>query len=304
MIVRTRPNAFRMLFSWRGSILPTIAPQLSLVIALSVAIALLEHQYPHLFPELPIAAFSLIGLALSIFLGFRNNVCYDRWWEARKEWGTLIVQLRNLARESYILADHQRVHLLHLGIAFAHSLNAALRDIPPTEHHARLSPLLSAAELGQLTRHPNPPDFILLQMQQILMLALRQGTLSELCYQQLSGRIAIMSATQTACERIRKTPAPFAYSLLIHRTAHLYSLLLPIGLGGTLGLLTPVVVGLLAYTFFGLDALGSELEEPFGVLANDLPLDAMVRTIEIDLRTSLGESNIPAPLQPVNFVLL
>ena len=128
--------------------------------------------------------------------------------------------------------------------------------------------------------------------------------LSDLCYQQLSGRIATLSAVHTACERIRKTPAPFAYSLLIHRTAYLYSLLLPIGLGSTLGLLTPVVVGLLAYTFFGLDALGSELEEPFGLLANDLPLDAMVRTIEIDLRTSLGESDVPAPLQPINFVLL
>jgi putative membrane protein len=293
-----------MLFSWRGSILPAIAPQLILVIALSIAIALFEHQYPHIVPELPVAAFSLIGLALSIFLGFRNNVCYDRWWEARKEWGALIHQLRNLARESHLLPDATRQHLLYLGMAFAHSLNATLRDVAAAEHVARLHPLLSEAALARVAQHPNPPDLILQLMHQQLVQAFKQGLLSDLCYQHLSGRIAAMSAVHTACERIRKTPAPFAYSLLIHRTAYLYSLLLPIGLGATLGFLTPVVVGLLAYTFFGLDALGSELEEPFGLLANDLPLDAMVRTIEIDLRTSLGETDVPVPLLPVNFVLL
>ncbi len=303
MIVRPRPNAFRMLFSWRGSILPDIAPQLILVIALSIAIALFEHQNPHLIPELPVAAFSLIGLALSIFLGFRNNVCYDRWWEARKEWGSLILQLRNLIRETHLLSPTTRQHVLYLGMAFAHSLNATLRTVSLEEHLQRLTPLLTRAELAQLAKHPNPPDLILQLMHQQVLQAFKQGELSDLCYQQLASRIAAMSATHTACERIRKTPAPFAYSLLIHRTAYLYSLLLPIGLGSTLGFLTPVVVGLLAYTFFGLDALGSELEEPFGVLANDLPLDAMVRTIEIDVRTSLGETDIPAPLQPINFVL-
>jgi putative membrane protein len=300
MIVRSRPNAFRMLFSWRGSILPDIMPQLVFVIVLSIVLAIIEHFYPHIFPEIPIAAFSLIGIALSIFLGFRNNACYDRWWEARKQWGGLIVEMRNFARESRLLPDDVRKRVLYRAIGFSYQLNTKLRKNPP-------SPLMqtwfSESEYQQLSQHPNPADFILQLIYDELLQCLRQGQLSDICYQQLSTKIEAMSAIQTACERIQSTPLPFAYSLLLHRTAYLYSLLLPIGLGGTLGFFTPIVVGILAYTFFGLDAVGNEIEEPFGSLANHLPLDAMVRTIEIDIRSSLGEADIPVPLKPVNFVL-
>jgi putative membrane protein len=300
MIVRPRPNAFIMLFSWRGSILPQIAPQLLFVILLSIAVALFEHFHPHIFPELPVAAFSLIGLALSIFLGFRNNVCYDRWWEARKEWGALILHMRNLTRESALLEDNIRRRILYRSIGFTHALNARLRN--PNQIDLAQN-WLPTTEQQKYAEHPNPPDYILQCIHQEILACYKSKQLSDICYQQLSSRVANLSATQAACERIRNTPVPFAYSLLIHRTAYLYSLLLPIGLGSTLGFLTPVVIGLLAYTFFGLDALGSELEEPFGLLENDLPLDAMARAIEIDLLTSLGDSDIPKPLQAVNFIL-
>ncbi|AXI01984.1 bestrophin family protein [Aquirhabdus parva] len=300
MIVRPRPNAFIMLFSWRGSILPQIAPQLLFVILLSIIVALFEHFHPHIFPELPIAAFSLIGLALSIFLGFRNNVCYDRWWEARKEWGALILHMRNFARESLLLHVDVRRRVLHRSIGFTQTLNARLRNQNQMGIAERWLP---TQEQHDYAEHPNPSDYVLLCIQRDILECYKAGQLSDICYQQLSSRVANMAGTQAACERIRNTPVPFAYSLLIHRTAYLYSLLLPIGLGSTLGFLTPVIVGLLAYTFFGLDALGSELEQPFGILENDLPLDAMARAIEIDLLSSLGESNIPKPLQPVNFIL-
>jgi len=300
MIVRSRPNAFRMLFSWRGSILPHIAPQLTLVILLSVVISVFEHFHPNVFPELPVAAFSLIGIALSIFLGFRNNACYDRWWEARKEWGSLIVAMRSFARESLLLPHDVRQRVLYLSLGFAYQLTTKLRKTPPSPV---LQTLFSASEYQQLNEHPNPANFILQLIYQELLQCLRQGQLTDICYQQLSDKIEKMSTTQAVCERIQNTPLPFAYSLLLHRTAYLYSLLLPLGLGGTLSFATPIVVGVLAYTFFGLDAVGNEIEEPFGLLGNHLPLDAMVRTIEIDIRSSLGEADIPEPLQPVNFVL-
>jgi len=259
-----------------------------------------ENFHPNVFPELPIAAFSLIGIALSIFLGFRNNACYDRWWEARKEWGALIVAMRNLARESLLLPDDVRQSVLYRAIGFADQLNTKLRKTPPSP---TLKTYFTESEYQQIIQHPNPADFILQLIYKELLQCLRQGQLTDICYQQLADKIEKMSAIQTACERIQNTPLPFAYSLLLHRTAYMYSLLLPIGLGGTLGLATPIVVGVLAYTFFGLDAVGNEIEEPFGLLGNHLPLDAMVRTIEIDIRSSLGEADIPEPLTPVNFVL-
>ena len=83
----------------------------------------------------------------------------------------------------------------------------------------------------------------------------------------------------------------------------MYCFLLPFGLVDTIGFMTPFVVAIVAYTFFGLDALGDEIEEPFGMDANDLPLDALCRAIEINLRESLGDDSVPEPLVPVNFCL-
>ena len=108
----------------------------------------------------------------------------------------------------------------------------------------------------------------------------------------------------TGCERIKNTPIPFTYNLLLHRTAYLYCFLLPFGLVDSIGFMTPFVVGIVSFTFFGLDALGDEIEEPFGVLPNDLALSSMCRTIERDLRAALGEVDLPAALVPVNYRIL
>jgi putative membrane protein len=94
------------------------------------------------------------------------------------------------------------------------------------------------------------------------------------------------------------------YTLMLHRKAYLYCLMLPFGLVDSIGFTTPLVVGLISYTFFGLDARGDEIEEPFGTLPNDLPLDSMCRRVEIDLRAALGERDLPAMPKPVDYCLM
>lgn len=108
---------------------------------------------------------------------------------------------------------------------------------------------------------------------------------------------------QGGCERIASTPVPFAYSLLLHRTALIFCLTLPFALAGSLDWWTLLAVLLVAYTFFGLDALGHQLEEPFGLEQNALPLYAMRRTIEREMLFLLGAQEIPAPFEPRNNVL-
>ncbi len=108
---------------------------------------------------------------------------------------------------------------------------------------------------------------------------------------------------QVACERIRSTPTPFTYSLLLHRTAYAFCFLLPFGVAGTLRWASSLLCGLIAYAFFGLDALGDELQEPFGTGMNALPLYAMARTVEISLLEAVGETDLPAPAQPVQNIL-
>ena len=91
------------------------------------------------------------------------------------------------------------------------------------------------------------------------------------------------------CERLAATPIPFTYGVIIQRTIYLYCLLLPVGLANAIGWLTVLVGPFIAYTFLALQALGSELEEPFGSQANDLPLDALSWTIETSLLEAMGE---------------
>ncbi len=133
--------------------------------------------------------------------------------------------------------------------------------------------------------------------------ALRAGRIDSIRYGLIEARPTAMTGIQAACERIAATPLPFAYTLLLHRGAWIFCVMLPFGLAGTLGWATPLVSAVLAYAFFGLDHLGDELEEPFGLAPNDLPLDALVRGIEIDLRDALGERPLPEPLQPRDYVL-
>ena len=304
MIVRPRPGPLDLLFTLRGSIVPLILPRVGVIALLALALAVWDRLRPGGFPEFTTAPFTLLGIALSIFLGFRNNGCYDRWWEARKLWGQLILEARAFAREVSALLPAEeaaaRERLLRRTIGFAQSLAAELRGrdgreparpwLPPEEH-----PALAGAI--------HPGEAILRAQSRDLAALLRACRLSDILYAALAAHLNNMTAIQAGCERIRNTPLPYAYSLLLHRTAWLFCLLMPFGFVGTLGLATPLVAAILAYAVFGLDALSDELEEPFGEAANDLPLDAMARTIERDVLEALGAPGLPEPLRPERYVL-
>ena len=301
MILRPRPSAFGLLFTLRGSVVLTIAPRVFVVLLVSAAVTWLYHAHPAL-PELTPAPFTLLGLALSIFLGFRNNACYDRWWEARKQWGQLIVETRCLVRDVLTLLpadDALRRRIGLRAIAFAASLRAQLRGVDGAEARD----WLPAEERDGVRLRRNRPDAVLRELSLDLGARLREGDITDILYQLIERRLTAMSSIQAACERLRSTPTPFTYTLLLHRTAWLFCLLLPFGLVGSLGTATPILSTILAYAFFGLDALGGELEEPFSRSQNAVPLDALVRGIEIDVLEVLGEADLPAPLQAERFIL-
>jgi putative membrane protein len=303
MIVRPRPTAFGLWFTLRGSILPMIAPRLLTVLVVSAGVVGLHYAAPRHFRDVSPAPFTLLGLALSIFLGFRNNACYERWWEGRKQWGQLVAETRSLVREFVtLLPDDQalRRRCAHRIVAFAHALRSQLRGAE--DRKAR--DWLPGGEWERVAQCRSRPDAILLAQAEELRVLLRQGELSDILYRVFSERLLAMTAIQTACERLRSTPTPFTYTLLLHRTAWLFCLLLPFGVVDTLGLATPVLTAILAYAFFGLDALGEELEEPFGQSQNALPLDAMVRSIEIATGEALGEAKLPDALEPRKYLLL
>jgi putative membrane protein len=219
---------------------------------------------------------------------------------------------RCLARQCLFLIDGKtpavatlglgdvRVRMTLRAIAFAHALRHLLRD---EKGMAEFQGLLVAQELAGLARASNQPDYLMQRMGDDLAQCIREGRIDPCLGAAIDASLSAMTAAAASCERIKSTPIPFSYTLLLHRSAYLYCFLLPFGLVDTIGFMTPFVVAIVAYTFFGLDALGDEIEEPFGKDANDLPLDALCRTIEINLRESLSDAQVPAPLVPINYCL-
>lgn len=291
MIVRDKPGILALLFAVRGSVLPHIAPQLLFVGLFSAAIVAIDRHVLTL-PHVQAAPLAVFGVALSLFLGFRNNAAYDRWWEARRLWGGLLADARSIAREADLfLSDPQdRRRLLTAMRAFLHQHRCALRGLDP-----------DAAALRDAPAAPTP-DATLDAMGTLLAAALKHGRMDGFGARTLSSRISGIALAQAGCERIRLTPLPYVYSLLIFRTSWLYCLLLPFALLEPTGWLTPLFAVIVAYTFFGLAEVTEELAHPFGLTANALPLDAICRAAEISLAPHLGEA-APPPLQPVDYRL-
>lgn len=304
MIIRPRPHGWQLLYILRGSIVPAVAPKVLAILVLAIVVsAVVELGNPPGIERVSVVPFTLLGIALSIFLSFRNSACHERWWEGRKLWGQLVFESRSLGRQlQALLADDapRRERLSTLVIAFAYALCARLRGNEPA---LAALPWLQPAQREQLAERSNIPDALLAMMAVELADALREGALSPILYAQFEERLHALSSIQAGCERILATPLPFAYTLLLHRCAWMFCVLLPFGLAATLGWATPVLSAVLAYAFFGLDQLGEEMEEPFGTEPNDLPLDAIVRTIEIDQLDALGVRPLPAPLQPQGYRL-
>lgn len=309
MIVRSRPRGIEYFLILRGSILPAIWLRLSITVATAILVTLVHGALYHFKVTLTTAPFSLMGLALAIFLGFRNSASYERYWEGRKLWGMLNYSSRNFVRqiESYVQCPagsatvvEARRRMVCSVMAFAHALRHHLRDTDPTADLARLLPHDQAAELARIA---NRPAAILHGLGLDLRDCLQRGEITGILAQQIDQSLNQLSEVLGGCERIRNTPIPFSYSVLLHRTVYIYCYLLPFGLIDTIGNLTPVVVGVIAYTFFGLDAIGDEIEEPFGTTANDLPLQALSYGIEIDLRQLTGEGDLPNMPQPIDYCL-
>lgn len=298
MIVRPKPNLIGILFSLKGSIAKRIALRSLLVTLLASVIVLIETWHPESFSKVNATPFTLLGLSLSIFMSFRNNACYDRWWEGRKQLGQMIIDVRSLIRQTQGVMDaEQRALLLRELCGFAHGLIARLRL--ESEPHAIARWTHDPIDQN----HPNIPDALLQRIGARCSALAETGRISDLRYTQLESRLVSLSQVQASCERIKSTPLPFPYTLLLHRTIYLFCILLPFAMAEPLGWLTPVFTAIVSYTFFGLDEIGDDLEDPFGFDENDLPCNAILRTLEREILTALGQTDLPHTLEPIEYVL-
>ncbi|MCE3075500.1 bestrophin family protein [Chryseobacterium gwangjuense] len=284
MIVRQRTNWLKMLFIWRGSVLKKIIVQLLAITLFSLAIYFFKGKIFDYKVHLNPTIFTLIGLALAIFMGFCNTASYDRYWEGRKLWGLLVIETRSLTRQIFSMVDgpqnEEKQKIVKLISAFCWSLNYQLRNKSGTEHLVRL---LSPEQIEKLNGKKFIPSIILSFIADWCKEQNRKGNIDTIVLTQLDHQLNQFSNISGGCERIYNTPLPFAYSVLLHRTVYFYCFWLPFGLVDSLGWMMPLIVGLISYTFIALDAIIQEIGEPFGEEENDLALNSICRTIEFSI---------------------
>jgi putative membrane protein len=184
MIVRERPSGLRLFLVLRGSVLHRIRLTLLLNILLATLVTLVHGNLFTLKITLTAIPFTLIGLPLAIFLGFRNTTAYDRYWEGRKLWGEIVHRTRTLSRQCQGLIDlpapldparrddDVRVRMVHRAIAFVHALRLQLRD---QRDDAVLQRWLTAAEFDKARNTSNPADTLMMHMGRDLGECVRRG---------------------------------------------------------------------------------------------------------------------------------
>lgn len=261
----------------------------------------------------------VLGSALAIFVAFRNNSAYGRWWEARTLWGGIVNSSRVMARLVITFADsHSRQpaydaarseafkqRMVYACIAWVHALRLHLRR--QTDWH-ELEPLLHPDDYAQLVQTHNKPNFLQLLIGRQIYEAMGNGTLGGFDSFQMEGQLLALANYQGGCERIKNTPLPRQYDYFTRLFVVLFAVLLPPGLLGFFQapelirfswLIVPLSI-IIAGVFVIMERTGAANEDPFENQVTDVPLSALCNTIERDLREMLGEQNLPQKLEEQN----
>jgi ion channel-forming bestrophin family protein len=279
-------NWLRIALRVKGSVIPTIFTRVLCCGAFGLFISVLA------FYKVPVAAKSLAGVVPSIVLGlllvFRTNTAYERFWEGRKAWGSIVNNIRNLARLIWIAVSElapihreEKEQSLNLLVAFAIATKLHLRAQPVDDQIAELVSPLQFSKLQSIT---NPPLEIIFWVSDYLQSKQEQGQISLYQMNELQHLLNGLVDTLGACERILRTPMPLAYAIHLKQLLMIYCLLLPFQFVEELRWWTSPAVILVSFTLFGIEAIGVEIENPFGTDPNDLPLDNICKTVQGNIK--------------------
>lgn len=297
MIVGENGSVVRLLiWQWRS---------VALFTALGTLVTTL-HELEVLRFRLPALPLGVVGGALGIFVSFRTNNAYSRWWEGRQHWGKLINSSRHFALQalSYIhaidgldvVAVRREIVLRH--VAYVHALRAHLRkeNVLADEHVTRL---LSEEDRKALAGEKNVPYAILRnQFAQLEDLSTR-GSFDSFRLQGFDRLINDFLDVQGACERIKNTPMPRSYGFIAERLIWAYACLFPFAIWDEMSWLTIPATVLVCIAFSLIGEVGRVLEDPFNMFYNTVPISALSTTIEINLRQRLGDTELPEDPKPV-----
>jgi putative membrane protein len=282
---RTNRTFFRHALAVRGAVTGAVVPRVLAFVLWAIVVGLIHHRIPSIGIE--VGPVEIAGGALALLLVLRTNAGYERWWEARKLWGGIVNQCRNLAATAIAQGPKTpefRRAIAHWTVAFAH---AARRNLRGEVRAPELEPLLGAETTREVERSVHMPGHVALAISTILRDAADRGALDRRAYQIADQQRVLLIDHVGGCERILKTPLPLIYAIKIRRFILLYLAALPFALVDRVGdAIAPVLVALVAYPILGIDQIAVELENPFPASnLGHLPLDDICATIQ---RTVLG----------------
>jgi putative membrane protein len=284
-----------------GQIISEVWKPLAILFVWDVIVTATYYVLPFRAPELPLPLF---GTALALFLGFRVNSAYQRWWEGRTLWGAMINASRSIARAARNFLPEPDAHDLKRSIvlrqiAYVNALRCQLRRQP---RDGEVLKRLSRGEAEPALARANAANGLLDGTGRRIADAVRKGWIDTIQQTQMEAVLVDIANAQGGMERLKNTPLPNQYRFLPTFFTHLFCVLLPIGLVETLGFATPLGSTVAGLMFLAVLQIGEDLVDPFANTVHDVSLSAMCRTIEIDLLQAIGDE-APEPLMPVRGVL-
>ncbi len=278
--------------------------ELIYVLIVSLVAIYLTEEFKDFLPEMPLTIPAFIGTAISILLSFKLNQSYDRWWEARRVWGSIVNDSRNLVLQLNNLTakgnEETIKKIAYRQIAWCYSLGQTLRGLNPLDN---LEEFLSQEDFEEIKKHSNKP-LAILQLNGMDIKKLKEdGQMDIFSQLQLDRTIVRLCDAQGMSERIKNTVFPVTYRLFLHFIIYLFVVTLSISLTDVAGLFEIPLLLVLSGAFFLLEKSATHMQDPFENKPTDTAVTAIARTIEINIKQLLKETDIPQPHQPDKFHL-
>jgi putative membrane protein len=264
----------------QGSVTPFVVGRVLMFTFLAVLVWIAA-DWTGIETGLAVAPYEIVGVVLALLLVIRTNAGYDRWYEARKLWGGIVNQSRNLGIIGVDYGPNDanwQNQFARWTAAFAHSCRHSLRgelDISDMEA------LLGKQHVARLMTAPHAPMYVAGRLARLLRQAVESGGMDRFAFMQAEHERAALIDHVGACERIMRTPLARVFSIKIRRFLFLYLFALPITIVDKAGALTPLIVLVVAYPLLSLDQIGIELQSPFARdRLSHLPLDDICANIQ------------------------
>jgi len=275
------------------------------VMIVSLSVLFITDRYKELLPEMPLTIPAFIGTAISILLSFKLNQSYDRWWEARKVWGAIVNDSRSFVIQLQTLTTPGNDTIIKKialrQIAWCYSLGQSLRGQNATEN---LDKFISHQDLEEIQQHNNKPLALLYLHGKDIKALKEKKHLDTFSQIQLDNTLVRLCDAQGKSERIKTTVFPVTYRLFLHAIIYLFVITLSISLKDIGGMFEIPLLLLISAAFLLLEKSATHMQDPFENRPTDTAMTAIARTIEINIKQLLKETEIPTPLQPEKFYQL